>query len=144
MSIQQARNKEIPSNYRKLTGEHIAEINKDPHGSELMSRQEAGVRPSCGLPYELYADGALSPDRSKFVLTLKAGNAAHGKQSMGAPFNVYVRNGKTMQAATYTVRAGDTLGEEFPLSLFADGNTGSTCMGRMGFTGRSREMRTPR
>jgi len=63
----------------------------------------------------------LSADRSRFVLTLKAGNATHGKRSAGAPFNVYVRNGKTMRAATYTVRAGDALEEEFPLSLFADG-----------------------
>ena len=133
VGIQKARNKEIPSNYRKLTAEQIAEISKDPHGSEFMSHQEPGVRPSCGLPYELYADGKLSADRSKFVLTLKAGNAAHGKRSAGAPFNVYVRNGKTMRAATYTVRAGDTLEEEFPLSLFADGKYAIDVHGPNGF-----------
>ena len=117
-SVQQARHKEIPSNYKKLTAEQIAALSKDPQGSELMSQQAAGVRPSCGLPYELYADGAASADGSKFALTLKAGNAAHGKRSMGAPFNVYVPNGKTMRAATYTVRAGDALHEEYSLSLF--------------------------
>jgi phospholipase C len=133
VSIQQARHKEIPSNYKKLTTEQIAEINKDPQGSELMSHQEPGVRPSCGLPYELYADGKLSADRRKFALTLKAGNAAHGKGSAGAPFNVYVRNGKTMQAATYAVRAGDALEENFPLSLFADGQYAIDVHGPNGF-----------
>ncbi len=133
VSIQKARNKEIPSNYRKLTAEQIAEITKNPRGSEFMSHQEQGVRPSCGLPYELYADGKLSADRSKFVLTLKAGNAAHGKRSAGAPFNVYVRNGNTMRAATYAVRAGDALEEEFPLSLFADGKYAIDIHGPNGF-----------
>ena len=142
VSIEQARNKEVPSNYRKLTAEQIADINNDLHASTFTSHQEPGIRPSCGIPYELYADGGLSADGSKFALTMKAGNAAHGKRSMGAPFNVYVRNGRTMRAATYTVRAGDALHEEFPLSFLQTGNIRSTCMGRMDFTGRSRE--TPR
>jgi len=133
VSIQQARNKEIPSNYKRLTAEQITEISKDPHGSEFTSHQEPGVRPSCGLPYELYADGKLSADRSKFALTLNAGNAAHGKRSAGAPFNVYMRSGKTMRAATYTVRAGDALEEEFPLSLFADGKYAIDVHGPNGF-----------
>jgi phospholipase C len=133
VSIQKARNKEIPSNYRKLTAEQVAEISKDPHGSEFISHQEPGVRPSCGLPYELYADGKLSADRSRFVLTLKAGNVAHGKGSAGAPFNVYMRNGNTMRSATYTVRAGDAIEEEFPLSLFGDGKYAIDVHGPNGF-----------
>jgi len=126
VSIEQARNKEIPSNYRKLTADQIAR-------SEFTSSQEPGVRPSCGLPYELYADGVLSSDHTKFALTMKAGKAVHGKQSMGAPFNVYVRNGQTMRAATFTVRAGDALHEEFPLSLFAGGKYSIDVYGPNGF-----------
>jgi phospholipase C len=126
VSIEQARHKEIPSNYRKLTAEQIAH-------SEFTSAQEPGVRPSCGLPYELYADGVLTSDRSKFALTMKAGNAVHGKQSIGAPFNVYIRNGQTMRAATFAVRAGDALHEEFPLSLFADGKYSIDVHGPNGF-----------
>jgi phospholipase C len=133
VGIEQARNKEVPSNFRKLTAEQIAEINKDLHGSELTSHQEPGVRPSCALPYELYADGGLSADRSKFTLTMKAGNAVHAKRSIGAPFNVYLRNGKTMRAATFTVSAGDALHEEFPLSLFADGKYSIDVHGPNGF-----------
>ena len=133
VSIQRARNKEVPSNYRKLTTEQIADINNDLHASTFTSHQEPGIRPSCGIPYELYADGGLSADGSKFALTMKAGNSAHGKRSMGAPFNVYVRNGRTMRAATYTVRAGDALHEEFPLSVFADGRYQIDVHGPNGF-----------
>ena len=117
-------------------------MNKDLHGSELTSHQEPGVRPSCALPYELYADGGLSADRSKFTLTMKAGNAVHGKRSIGAPFNVYVRNGKTMRAATFTVSAGDALHENSRYLSSRTGNTASTCTDPMGFIDRSRE--TPR
>ncbi len=128
ISIQQARFKEIPSNFKKLTPAEIAEINTNPRNSQLMSHQEPGMRPSCALPYELYAEGSLSSDRSKFELQLKAGQDIHGERSAGAPFNVYLRNTFTgatrtnpnMIVATYVLKPGDTLIESFPLSLFAD------------------------
>jgi phospholipase C len=80
-----------------------------------MSKQESGTRPSNSLPYELYADGALSADGSCFVLTMKAGTVVHGTKSMGAPFNVYLRDGGNMLVGTYTVKAGDTLMQSFPM-----------------------------
>ena len=116
VGIQRARYKPIPSNYTKLAGEQIADINKNLLHSRFMPHQEPGVRPSCALPYELYADGAVNRDH--FILRLKAGRAA------GAPFNVYLRNmaenGKGMRVATYAVEPGDTLEEQFPVSLFAE------------------------
>jgi phospholipase C len=126
IGIREAKDKEVPSNYINLTTAQIADINASHHRSQFMSHQEPGVRPSCALPYELYAEGGLSIDRSAFTLRLKAGNEVHGARSAGAPFNVYLRNlkdtgGETMRPATYAVKAGDTLVEHFPLSLFADG-----------------------
>ena len=35
---------------------------------------------------------------------------------MGAPFNVYLRDGENMVAGTYAVKAGDTLTQSFPMS----------------------------
>ena len=64
VSIEKAKFKEIPSNYKKLTAEEIEQINRAPMHSELIARQEEGVRPACALPYELYADGNLSEDGS--------------------------------------------------------------------------------
>jgi phospholipase C len=48
----------------------------------------------------------------------------HGSKAAGAPFNVYLRNLNEageggFRAATYAVTAGDTLHQQFPLSLFA-------------------------
>jgi phospholipase C len=127
VSIQQARYKEVPSNYKKLSAAQIAEVNTNPLTSQLISHQEKGIRPSNALPYELHAEGSLSADRNKFTLHLKAGHDVHGSRSAGAPFNVYLHNlGATethsMRVATYAVKPGDTLSQEFPLTLFANGN----------------------
>ena len=125
VSIQKARNKEIPSNYRKLEAAQIEDINRNLQNSAFTSHQEPGVRPANALPYELYADGALSSDRSHFELKMAAGNKVHGANSIGAPFNVYLRNlngnpSSGFQAATFALKAGDTLKQQYPLSLFID------------------------
>jgi len=61
--------------------------------------------------------------------------------SAGAPFNVYLRNNLHsdnastlgMVVATYVVKAGDTLLEAFPLSLFKDGQYSIDVHGPNGF-----------
>jgi len=131
-TIQLAKYKEIPSNFKKLTGEEIAQVNADPQRSPLLSKQEKGIRPSNALPYELYADGALAG--GSFELRMSAANTVHGAKSAGSPFNIYLRNAhiesgakkyagdtSNMLVATYTVKAGDTLRQAFPMALFADG-----------------------
>jgi phospholipase C len=141
VSIQQAQYKEIPSNYRKLSQAQIEEFNSDRSHSQSFTHQEKGIRQSCSLPYELYADGSLNSDLAKFELHMKAGNEVHGRRSAGAPFNVYLRNthgdgagsGKGMMVATYAVKPGDTLREEFPLSLFADARYSIDVHGPNGF-----------
>ncbi len=127
VSIQKARFKELPSNYKELSPTEIEQINRSPLHSPLTAHQEPGVRPSCAIPYELYADGGLSNDAKKFELRMTAANDIHGARSSGAPFNVYLHgirsDGKTahgMTAATYAVKPGDTLHREFPLEVFAD------------------------
>jgi phospholipase C len=139
VSIQQARYKEVPSNYKKLTAAQIQEINSISH-SQYISHQEKGIRPSCSLPYELYAEGSLSADRTRFELRMKAGDDVHGNRAIGAPFNVYLRNtrgeaaaDRGMLVATYAVKPGDTLHEKFPLSLFADARYSIDVHGPNGF-----------
>ncbi len=141
IGIQKARFKEIPSNYKQLTADDIAQINRSRADSPLMPHQEPGVRRACALPYELYAEGILTLDASAFELRLAAGNKLHGKNSAGAPFNVYLRNLKPgtegevngMRAATYAVRAGDTLTQQFPLALFAQARYEIEVLGPNGF-----------
>jgi phospholipase C len=115
VQIREAKDKEIPANFKALTAEQIADINQRLASSQWMSKQEPGTRPANPLPYELYADGQLSLDGKSFVLTMKAGTAAHGNSSMGAPFNVYHRDSGEMTAGTYAVKAGDTLTQSFPV-----------------------------
>jgi phospholipase C len=123
VGIEQARFKAIPSNYAKLDTASVEAINRNPRTSSV-PRQEKGIRPSCALPYELYAEGALSADGSSFELRLTAGNKVHGRKAAGAPFNVYLRNLQHedggFQAATYAVKAGSTLTQHYPLSLFRE------------------------
>ena len=129
--VERAKFREVPSNYKKLTAADIAAYDAGTHPAA--ARQEPGTRPSCALPYEMYCEGGLSSDGSRFGLAMRAGNSVHGDRSAGSPFNVYLRNttqaagvierGKgnaNMIVATYAVKAGDTLQEAFPISLFAD------------------------
>jgi len=140
VGIEKARFKEIPSNFRKLTPEHVEQINRAPKGSELIAHQEEGIRPSCALPYELYADGNFSEDDAHFELHLSAANQVHGARSAGAPFNVYLRNVKDrskaiggMIASTFAVRPGDTLTRQIPMSIFTDSGYSIEVLGPNGF-----------
>ncbi|QHN05355.1 phospholipase C, phosphocholine-specific [Granulicella sp. WH15] len=140
VGIQKARYKEVPSGYKVLTAAQVAEINRGPMRSDVMSRQEPGVRPSCALPYELYAEGALNAERTSFQLRMTAANEVHGRRASGAPFNVYLRNlhpaennRAGMRVATYAVKPGDTLSQEIPVSLFVEGSYSIDIHGPNGF-----------
>lgn len=126
VSIQKARYKAIPSDYKQLSATEITQINRSPADSALMPHQEPGIRHACALPYELYAEAAVASDGKALELRMTAGRREHGSNSAGAPFNVYLRNLKQgtdgemdgVRAATYAVRSGDTMAEQFPLTLF--------------------------
>ena len=117
VSIAQARYREVPSNYTRLTAPQVEQINRSPQGCECMPRQEPGTRPSCALPYQLYADAGVSSDGRHCLVHLRVGTGSHG-----APINLYLRNlhHQAMRAATYTVKTGDTITVEYPLALFTD------------------------
>ncbi len=134
--IHKAKFKATPAGFQKLSAEEIASVNRNPAASALVGRQEKGVRPSCALPYELYADGVLSSDRKYIELHLRAANNIFGKRAMGAPFNVCTRHMKRTRSACYTVAAGDTLYETWPLDGFVDNTYHLTIDGPNGFSRR--------
>ena len=72
--IYDAKFKQLPDNYKKLSKTEIAEINQKGHLSSLMPSQEKGIRSSCPLPYELYVNGNLDKDGNKLEISFKAGN----------------------------------------------------------------------
>jgi phospholipase C len=114
-TINNAQFQPPPSDYHALSAEEIASITQNPAGSALLPHQEKGVRPSCALPYQLSVEGALSADGSSFAIHFRAENTVFGKQAMGAPFNVYTRDGAHLRSGSYTVAAGDSLQESWPL-----------------------------
>jgi len=140
VSIEKARYKEVPSNYRKLTAGQIEQINRSPRHSALMPQQEQGICPACALPYELYADGSFGADGKYYVIRLSAGNQVHGARAAGAPFNIYLRNlkeergaGGGMMAATYAIKPGDSLTRQYPFVMFADAGYAIEVHGPNGF-----------
>jgi phospholipase C len=131
-SIHKAKFKKLPSDYKLLTKAEIDQINSNPVNAPYMPQQEKGIRPSCALPYEIYADGKLSADKKAFEVKFAAGNKVWGDKAVGVPFNVYAP-GKYLQQTdgaqpvfgevrtwAYGLIAGDSLGDTWPLNEFAD------------------------
>jgi phospholipase C len=130
--IYNAKFQKTPRNFRKLSPEEIAEIRENPSASTLLPRQEPGIRRSCALPYQLYVSGGLTADKSAVKLSMQSANEIFGSRTAGSPFKVYAPDNyvtaaskdstqKKYEAARswdYTVTAGDTLSEEWPLEHF--------------------------
>src|SRR5690606_7144462 len=123
--------KEVPSNFEALSSQEIERAKEDPYGLAEMPKQEPGIRDSSALQYELYVDGALDSDKKSFGITFNAADHIFGTTALGAPFNVYAP-GKYLQeglitdelrmeavkAWPFAVRAGDTIGSQWPLDHF--------------------------
>ncbi|MDB5141601.1 MAG: phospholipase phosphocholine-specific, partial [Mucilaginibacter sp.] len=140
-SIHKAQFKKLPSDYKLMTKEEIELINRDPHASPYMPQQEKGIRPSCALPYELYADGKLNADKTSFEIRFAAGNRIWKDKASGAPFNVYApgsylhQNGEFENVRTwaYGLTAGDSLLDTWPVHEFEDKNYHLRVYGPNGF-----------
>lgn len=112
-SIHKAQFKQMPTGYHKLSGADVDQINKNPSSSPYFPKQEKGTRPSCGLPYQLYADGRVSEDRKSYRIKFEAKKEVFGEKTAGTPFYVYspLDNEPPRQ---YAVKAGDNLFDEWP------------------------------
>jgi phospholipase C len=120
-SIHKAKFKKVPSNYKKLTPEEIEKIKRNPQSVALLPKQEKGIRSSCALYYETYADGRLGADRQSFELDMKAGHEIFGDHSLGTPFHVYapgMYKNTPVETWAYAATAGDTLKDKWLLSDF--------------------------
>jgi len=141
-SIHKAKYKQLPT-YKLLNADEIAQINKDPRSSPHMPQQEPGIKPSCALPYQLYADGKLSADKKSFEITFTASNKAFGQKAAGSPFNVYapgnyasLNNPQQMEPLrtwAYALTAGDTLSDKWPVQEFENGEYHLRVYGPNGF-----------
>src|SRR5690606_35092117 len=87
--IHNAQFKEEPSGYKELSKEEIAQIKTTPFASPIMPKQEKGIRPSCALPYQLYADGNFNAKNKCFEVNLAAAKDILNGSGVGAPFTIY-------------------------------------------------------
>jgi phospholipase C len=132
-SIHKAQYKKDPSGYKALTKEEIKKLNKKPSSFLLMPRQEKGIRSSCALPYQLYADGKLSDDKKSVEVYFAAKNEIFGDRGAGSPFNVYAGPGRDLIIRNYAVVAGNQLKDEWQLSEFQNQNYHLKVNGPNGF-----------
>jgi phospholipase C len=145
--IYNAKFKNEPTNFKKLTATEIQQINSDPPSSSLMFQQEPGTKPANPLPYQLYAHGILSNDKKSFEIKMEAKKDVFGERAAGSPFNVYApgeyvsleaekKNQKVFEpvrAWHFAVGAGDSLIEKWPLDNFKDNNYHLRVYGPNGF-----------
>lgn len=125
--IHKALFKMLPNGFKKLSNEEIEQLNTNPSSSPFMPKQEPGIRSSCAIPYQLYAEGKLSADKNRFEIKMEARNELFGKLAAGSPFNVYApgkyRLGKEQEyeeanLRTYAVTAGGALTDSWAVDAF--------------------------
>ncbi|WDF79638.1 phospholipase C, phosphocholine-specific [Mucilaginibacter sp. KACC 22773] len=141
--IHKAQFKKLPTDYKLLTAEEIALINKTPHISPYMPQQEKGIKPSSALPYQLYADGKLSADKKSFAIKFNASKQLFGDKALGSPFNVYApgkyasfkdpQKMEPLRAWAYALTAGDSFADIWPLHEFENGEYHLRVYGPNGF-----------
>ena len=124
--IYSAQFKKIPTGFKQFS-----------EGAVLME-QEKGVRPSCALPYELYADAVIR--KGELVVKMRSGNDVFGKEAIGAPFLVYAPGAfkddagtEVMRSWNFAVKAGDTVEYRWPLDGFEHGRYHLRLYGPNGF-----------
>lgn len=124
--IYDAKFKDEPKIISPLLESEIEEINRDPTISPKMPKQETGIKPSCALTYELYVDGKLGMDGKNLDVEFEVGKNVFGEKSSGCPFNLYFpveyldsdRKFKHVKRRSYTIEAGKSLVETFPINSF--------------------------
>ncbi|UZD24148.1 phospholipase C, phosphocholine-specific [Algoriphagus halophytocola] len=128
--IYNAKFKNIPTNFIKLTEAEAKKAALNPRDSAVFPKQEPGTKPSNGLKYDLHADGELSPDGKNYLITFTAAQEIFEKNSLGSAFNVYApgkyRNPKTkafepVKTWAFAVKSGDSFTYEWPVSAFENG-----------------------
>lgn len=123
--IHRAQFRKDPFGYRNLNKEDIALAQTSPG---ILPEQEKGIRPSPGIPYQLYADGSADAARKEFSIRLSAKNEVFGPRSSGSPFIIY---GQQDEPRNYALVPGDTIRDTWGLDR--DGRYDMEVYGPNGF-----------
>lgn len=116
-SIHRAQFKAEPAAFKALSDEEIVQVRQNPKNASSMPRQEAGMRGSCALPYQLYVNGIVSRDKKSFRLKFSASKEIFGNNAAGAPFQVYSL-GKNWKTRSYAVAADNELEDKWSIEEY--------------------------
>ncbi|MFC5625259.1 phosphocholine-specific phospholipase C [Algoriphagus winogradskyi] len=128
--IYNAKFKNIPTNFKKLTPEEVKKEAQNQANSTVFAAQEPGTKPSNGLKYDLHADGKVSKDGKKFIITFTASQEVFGDKALGSAFNVYApgnywnqdtKEFEPVKTWAFAVKSGDSISYEWPVSEFENG-----------------------
>jgi phospholipase C len=123
-TIYNASFKDIPDNFKALSGTEIEQINTNPSLSIWMPKQESGTKPSNALAYQLEVDGRMDLGSGQVSIRFHASREFFGKKSLGAPFQVYARNFSVKEAIQpvhvwdFAVKAGDEFQYDWEINDF--------------------------
>ena len=135
-TVHKAQFKDLPHNYRALSAQEIATINKDSAASAVFPKQEKGIKPACAIPYELYVNGQFDAAEGDYEISFEAADKVHGALATGSPFMVYGMNkyeNEKMPTWEYAVAKGDLLKDSWRLSAFEAGQYHLRVYGPNGF-----------
>ncbi|HLR38193.1 MAG TPA: phospholipase C, phosphocholine-specific [Chitinophagaceae bacterium] len=111
--IYNAKFKDAPGGYRKVTKKEIANINNGQINVGIMPKQEEGTKTASALPYEFYVNGRIK-NENQFEIEMNAAKNFFGDKAVGTAFYVY--NMHTFEIRNYAIKAGDTLKDNWPIS----------------------------
>ncbi|WP_339878463.1 phospholipase C, phosphocholine-specific [uncultured Algoriphagus sp.] len=140
--IYNAKFKNVPTNFIKLSEEEAKKEASNQANSSVFPIQEPGTKPSNGLKYDLHADGKISSDGKNFIITFTSSQEIFGKEALGSGFNVYAPgnylNSKSkifepVKIWAFAVKSGDTISYEWPISEFENGQYHLRVYGPNGF-----------
>ncbi|WP_339866342.1 phospholipase C, phosphocholine-specific [uncultured Algoriphagus sp.] len=140
--IYNAKFKNVPTNFIKLTEEEAKKEAANVENSSIFAVQEQGTKPSNGLKYDLHADGKVSSDGNKFVITFTASQEVFGKDALGSGFNVYAPGNylnpetkafEPVKTWAFAVKSGDSISYEWPVEEFENGLVHLKVYGPNGF-----------
>jgi phospholipase C len=141
-NIQNAKNKPAQVKPDPLSQSEIKKINAhlpfQKDASAFMPQQESGTRKACALPYQLFAECSLNPERTHIEMEFRSDTSRYGDRthSIGAPFNVYTPVHFQQQAGktwAYAVAAGDRITDKIELQHFANAQYDIHVSGPNGF-----------
>ncbi len=132
-SIYNAKFKNPPTGYNKLSAQEMEAINAQTGQAPTMPVQEKGIRPANALPYEIYADSKLNADKDTFEISFESRKNVFGDITAGVPFMVYAIDKNDVRVRSYAVTPTDRITDTWQLSDFKNDNYHLEVHGPNGF-----------